>query len=176
MRDIIKALLASIVTIAFLSGCAMAPPVETSGVDDDFSETISINTYGFSQPLMITATSPDWHIRGGIYKDTGETYHQVYAVTTGTSFKAWDGAVTLVNGDRELSEADRIAYDVDCSYGTCAHEEDVVISVSKELLEYWASNGGKVRMTTSSVDYTVDFEIDPEEVTAYLDEFEKNIK
>ena len=173
MLNTINVILVNVIVIAFLSGCSISPPVEVSGTDDDFAETISINTYGFSKPLMITAATPDWYIRGGIYKDTGQTYHQVYVVTTGSSFKAWDGAVTLVNGDRELLETKRIAFDVDCSYGTCLHEEDAIISVSKELLEYWGLNGGQIRLTTSSIDYTLDFELNPTEIEAYLVEFEK---
>jgi len=162
-----------LVAIALVvSGCATTGgPVEVTGLNDSFEDQIKVSTFNYSRPFMGVVNPSDHFFRGYIDKKTKAATYQLYTIINSVDWVYWDEARVLVNGDLKKIGATRVGSDVQCSQYGCAHYEDVLVVLDRNLLNEWASSSIpiKVRYVSSRVSNHLDIDVNPNEVKLFLE-------
>ena len=160
------------ILIAILSGgCATTGgSVEVTGLNDSFEEKVKVSTFNYTRPFMGIVNPSDYFFRGYINKKTDDKSYQLYTITNSVDWMYWDEARILINGDLKKLPALRVNSDVKCSQYGCAHYEDVVINLNREILDQWSASTTPivVRYVSSRVSNSIDIEINKAELLDFL--------
>ena len=154
-----------------VSGCATTGgSVEVTGLNDSFEDQIKVSTFNYSRPFMGVVNPSDHFFRGYIDKKTKAATYQLYTIINSVDWVYWDEARVLVNGDLKKIGATRVGSDVKCSQYGCAHYEDVLVVLDRNMLNEWASSSIpiKVRYISIRVSNHLDIDVNPNEVKLFL--------
>ena len=177
---IMKQLTAAILIgqLILFGGCASTGTgVETTGNDDQLETEVKFSTFSYDRPFMGIVNPWDYHLRGYRNKNSGLETYQLYIVTNSADWMYWSEARYLSDGQIRKTPVSQVGTDVQCFEYGCAHYEDSIITLSKEVLENWAASRDeiKLRLGSSRVSSTLDIGINPKEVSLFLKEINKKV-
>jgi len=175
MKHLIVLLVAALST-----GCAGMVKDALKVVDDPMSKNIEFNTLAYDFPILTRGNRVEEHFRGYINRSTKKVSLTLYATVIHYQEYAHWSTVKYAQGDRIVEQDLGLAgglvtnTSVSCSkYGPCAFHEDVVLSLDRDTLLYWAEHGAKIRFISDRVSTTRELEIQPEEVKIFLGQLDQ---
>jgi hypothetical protein len=172
-----KRIMILLACFATMIGCASTgEKVEVTGKNDQLETEIKFSTFDYQRPFMGIVNPSDYFFRGYLNKATKSKTYQLYVTTNSVDWMYWDQARFIWDGKLTQRPVTRTGSDVQCSQYGCAHYEDAILNLSLDILKTWAASKEpiKVRLLSSQVSSTIDIEVNPEEVTAFLSETEKS--
>lgn len=164
-------LFTAVLAFTSVSGCASnSKRVEVLGLEDSLSNSITVSTFHYQRPFMGIVNPSDYFFRLIYDKEVQLPAYHLYIITNKSGWMGWNEARFLRNDKPESVKAKVIARDVQCSQYGCAHFEDTVIRLDKEIIETWALSPSDVtvRLASARSTSTIDIRINPEEAKAFL--------
>jgi len=159
-----KMIIFIIAMVLALQACVSSPVI--SGLNDELETKVKVSTSSFDSPIVINPH--DWFFRGYIDKKTGQRSYQLYVIINSRDWVYWDSSVMKIDGELVTPATRRVGSNVKCSSYGCAHYEDVVVSLTREILEGWITGKPMIRIKSSKVDSKSDIEINPKEVVYFM--------
>lgn len=163
----------AVLAVTVVSGCASnSKRVEVHGLEDNLAGSITVSTFHYQRPFMGIVNPSDYFFRLIYDKEVQLPAYHLYVITNKAGWMGWNEARFIRNENPESVRANVVSRDVQCSQYGCAHFEDTVIHLDKEIIETWASSleDITVRLASKRSTGTIDIEINPEEAKAFLSE------
>lgn len=163
------------IILLLITGCATTgnlSGIKVVGLNDELENKVKVTTYDYTKPFLIVGGSQDWFFRGYLNKETKQASYQLYAIINSGRWMYWDTAKFKMSGKLKKYELSRVGSDVDCSKYGCAHYEDVILHLERDVLDDWKNANPVVRFSSSKVSGHRDINIDSKEVVEFLNKMD----